>query len=386
MWRIMAKFKSFYDTLNEGGNVRLPTGEEAQKLDLSKLNEVDFEIIKQSLLNSFKEMNVAFSKQTGKPFWKDFNSLTKNAKVFSGSTRTFFTKPFKEFSQFKKMVGDMDLQVPDEKMPELKTFLEKSKGKKFGEWTWKGFTSSGSQFNGLLEAPDAWKEIIKFIQIDFEGTPYENDEPTEFATFGHYSSWSDIKKNVKGLFIKYLIRALTSSIKTGEMVIIGKRGNALKRAPIQSYYGFSVDKGVRLKIEPVLNDKGEIVLTDGLPTFTEIPTKNSTYEKSLDKIYSILFGHTPNPTQKKALFSFVNTLQLMKINLDKKKIDEVHDRFVELLWDKGAQGIERNDPEGDRDIKMSAYNEFLNAFPAYRSKQKTTSKIIEDYYKKYRMT
>ena len=88
----------------------------------------------------------------------------------------------------------MDLQVPEPYLPELGDVLTKLKGKKVGNFKWRGHQRSGSQFNGILETSKKWHNIVKYIQVDFEGTPFANEQPTEFATFGHYSSWTDIEK------------------------------------------------------------------------------------------------------------------------------------------------------------------------------------------------
>lgn len=382
------RFKQFY--LIEGGNVRVPDPDsdkgyiEAEKLDLTKLTDKDFEYIKIALINCFKEFNKAFKDEYGEPFWKNEDKLIKSAIVFSGSTRPLFSKHFKDYTEFKKSVGDLDLQIPEELMTKMKTFLEKNKNKTFGEFKFKGFTAAGTQLNGLLEFPENWKQIINHIQIDFEGTPFKNGLPTEFATLGHYSSWQDISHGVKGLFAKYLLRALVSSIKTEKVTIVGKTGKPLSREPIQSFLGFSVDKGVRVKIKPVLDDKGEIKITNGLPTYIETPTSDSTYEQDLSKIYSLVFGEMPSEKEKTSLYSFIRLLDEMKKKLSPDKIEEVFNRFAELLWAPGAQGIERNDPEGDKEIKSAAYKAFVDKFPEL--KKIKVQDMIDKYTKTYRMT
>ena len=86
------------------------------------------------------------------------------------------------------------------------------------------------------------------------------------------------------------------------------------------------------------------------------------------------------------MFSFIRTLQLIKKYVSNDKIEEVHDQFVRLMWGRGSQGIERNNPKADRDIKMSAYNELIGVFPFLKSKEKVVGNIIEEYYSNYKMS
>jgi len=386
------RFKQLFENrkigniITEGGNVRLTTGEEAAKIDLTKADSKVFDELKKGLLKSFEDINNKFDKQYGYPLWSDFKGLVKSGKIFSGSTRAFFTKPFETFAKFKPLVGDMDVQVSEESMKDLKEFLDNNIGKKFGDYTWKGYTHNGMQYNGLLQPPKELQYLSNYIQLDFEGTEFADQTPTEFATFGHYSSWEDITKNVKGLFIKYLMRALSSGIKKDKIAIVGKSGKRLKRADLQSFYGFSVDKGFRLKIEPVLDEDGNLVITDGLPTYKEIPSKTAKYKTDLSEIFSIIFGVIPTEKEKKDMFSFVRALKLIKKYVSNEKIEEVHDQFVRLLWGKGSQGIERNNPTADKDIKMSAYNELIEAFPFLKSKENKVAEYIEEYYSNYKMS
>ena len=380
------RFKDYYQLLNEGGNVRI-RGQQAQKIPMEKLDDKKFKKLKEELMLSFKAMNDGFKKVTKKPLWIDFKKLVASSLIFSGSTRTFFQKDLKTFAKFKKKVGDMDLQIPEPYLSELGDVLNKWKGKKLGNFKWFGHQRSGTQFNGILETTKEWHPIVRYIQIDFEGTPFANEQPTEFATFGHFSSWTDITKNVKGLFNKFLFRALTSSIKSEEMFVVSaKTGKPLQRDKKQSMLGFSVDKGLRDRFEPVLDDKGKIVKTDGLPTYKELPSKGAKFVTDIGKIFELIFGRVPKGSERTDIRSFVKTLKIMKKTFDAKRVESVFFRFIKLLWGKGAQGIERINPQEDKKIKMSAYNEFLKAFPNLKTHEKEIQKDIEEYYKKYRMT
>ena len=385
----MSFMKAYTQVLTEGGNVEVD-GKQAVKLDMSKISADDFKEFKGLFIKALIDINKKYEKMHGNPLWKDVKSLAANGKIFSGSTRAFFTKDYETFKKFKPLVGDMDVQVPEPKMKLLRDLLDANKGKKFGAFTWKGFEHNGLQYNGILVPPAKFLDASDAVQLDFEGTPFGDDEiPTEFAEFGHYSSWTDIKANVKGLFIKYLMRCLTSAIKREKIAIVsktGKRTAKSKRADLQSFYSFSVDRGFRLKLEPVLDDNDNIVMTDGLPTYKEVPTKDADYKQDLDQIFSILFGKMPTPIEKRSMFSFIKTLDLMNDNLSKKQIEDAHDTFVGLLWGKGMQGIERNNPAADAEIKNAAYDQLVNKFSYLKGKEKQVKQMYDEYYKKYRMT
>ena len=393
------KFREFYENFNIdlgdklyltcGGNVVLPDGTAAEKIDITKFNEKLFEEFKTDLLKSFEDINKKYEKFSKTPLWVDFKKLTSNGKIFSGSTRSFFTKPLAEFVKFKKSVGDMDIQVPESCMPKLKEFLVSHTKKMFGVFEFSGFTNNGTQYNGLLKAPEKYSMFSKFIQIDFEGTPYEGNEPTEFATFGHYSSWTDIENGIKGLFIKYLMRSISAGIKKEKVQLVSmKTRKPVKTEPLENFFGFSVDKGFREKLLPNLDDDGNIIYINNLPSYYEVPPKDAKYEQSLENIFEILFGKVPTQQEKQMMFSFVKTLSLMQQywNNNHTKIEAIFDDFINLLWGPSAQGIERNNPIADNEIKTVAYNAFVMSFGFLKSKEPKVANMKNNFYKNYKMT
>lgn len=389
------RFKDYYTNeklLMEGGNVRID-GQQAQKIPMEKVDEKQFKKLKEELMLSFKGFNDAFKRKTKKPLWVDFKKLVSSSLIFSGSTRAFFQKPLKTFAKFKKQVGDMDLQIPEPYLKDMYDVLDKLKGKKVGNFKWFGHQRSGNQINGILETTKEWWPIVKYIQVDFEGTEFASDEPTEFATFGHFSSWTDITKNVKGLFVKYLFRSLVGAIDTQEFEVVTSKGTLSKAKQFtdkkkHGMLGFSVDKGLRAKFRPFLDEKGKIVKTNGLPTFQEIKKGDPDWKFTTDlgKIFELVFHRVPKGSERTDIRSFIKTLKIMKKYLKVQKIEEIFFKFIHLLWGRGQQGIERNNPQADKSIKMSAYKEFLKAFPYLKKNEKEVQKMIEDYYKSYRMT
>jgi hypothetical protein len=79
----------------------------------------------------------------------------------------------------------------------------------------------GLQINAVFDM--TFKEYGNvFPQVDFEASEYEMQDdsltgkqkfyPTEWAKFSHNSHWEDIQAGIKGVFHKYLLRAITSTL------------------------------------------------------------------------------------------------------------------------------------------------------------------------------
>lgn len=369
-----------------GGNVVLPSGEAAQKVNIKTVGRT--KLIKM-LTFTIKDFNTQYEEFFKQPLWKDIDKLIKKGLIFSGSTRSLFNTEISdiEFQKYKPKIGDIDLQLPSDKIKNVAKFLKTKIGKKIGEFKYLGEGgNSFSQINGIFETPKEMWDKVRFLQIDFEPTHFQNDEPNEFSIFGHYSSFTDIKNNIKGLFSKYLWRVLISKERMGDIVVLSKRGKPSKSIKFinPGRRAFSVDKGVRLKFEPILDDQGKTVITNGKPTYKETTTENKNYHQNLELFFSIAFGKLPKENERKNMFSFVRTLFLMKKYLSDSEIEEVFINFIELLWGKGGQVIERDNYLADKEIKLSAYNKFLEVFSFLKSldvKTKAEDKIKFFYYK-----
>ena len=108
--------------------------------------------------------------------------------------------------------------------------------------------------------------------------------------------------------------------------------------------------------------------------------------RTLVKYLKLVFERKPKGSERKDIRSFVKTLKLIKKYKDPKRFDSIFFRFVNLLWKPNSQGIERNNPNADKDIKMAAYNEFIKTIPEMKKHNTEVQKMIEEYYKKYKMT
>lgn len=375
----MKRFKKF---LLEGGNVVLRSGESAQKIPVEKIDRTE---IQNMLIDTLKKFSIAFGKKYDRPIWQEFNHLFKNDMIFSGSSRLFFSKRISddEFKTHKKLVGDIDTMYDKNISQNLLEFCMKSEGKKFGDMRFVGAGGTSIiQINVLFELPEKFWDKIRFVQVDFEPVEYENNQPNEFSLFSHYSSWSDMKEGIKGVFVKYLYRSIFHNLeKIQNYVIITKTGKVSNSKIFEndlSLWKFSVDKGVRIGYEPII-ENGVHKIINGKKAYREIDTKNSTYEQSMNTIFQLAFDIPPNKQDLKKMGSFLGVLEIL--SKTKKNIEEIFEDYINLLWGSGAQNLERNNDKIDFENKLSSYSAFLKKFPEMKKFHKKCEDLIEKYYK-----
>lgn len=370
-----------------GGNVKLPTGERAEKIVIEKMNSGIFAAYKNDLYIMLNHLNNKFESTIGKKIWIEFDELYKSADLFSGSTRLMFSKPFSQFALYKKTVGDIDIQVPNETMNDLKAFLESNKNSKFGQLRYVGFTNTGMQLNCLFEADPKFKMFSKYIQVDFEGTEFVDNKPTLFSSFGHYSSWTDLKAGIKGFANKYLIRSLIANISKTEAVIVSsKTGKPIKSKPYENIFGFSVDKGLREKIKPNVDKSNNYIMIDGKLSYLKIEPKDAVYETDISKIFETIFCAEPTAHEKYSLFSFIKTLRLMNMYCADSICEATFEDFIELLWAPGAQRLDRDNPSADDEVKTIAYNEFVECFPFLKKHHSKVKNLKSNFYLSYKIS
>lgn len=386
--RVTFKFDNFY-YLTEGGNVKVK-GQSAHKIPMDQISAKQFDELKKEISDALKALNAAFQTKYKKPLFPNIDANIENGKLFSGSTRPFFTMTYDDYKKHKKYVGDMDLQYPEELEKELGEFLAANEGKKFGKMTYFGEGgASPTQYNTIFKSTVA-PDLVENIQMDFEPTQWETGTPTEFATFAHYSDWEDIKANVKGAFSKLLMRALVSSKeRLGDIAVMTPTGKISKSTKFEdpAMRKFSVDKGMRVAFEPVLDAKGNIQKTEeGKPIYKEIDTKKSTYSRDLGDIFAFIFGQVPKGNEKQIMHSFVGLLKLMEKYLDKDTIKMIFSSFLRIIWEKG-QEIEVTDQfnkegiqEKDFEVKKAAYDQFIKVFPYLKMKDEALKNFVMPFY------
>ena len=358
--------------LSEGGNLELDNPNDpsaryqADEIDLKVHNRTFMVGLLDKLLH---DINVAFYKQNKKPLWNP--QLLQSKEFLGGSSLHFFdTKGIsdKEFAKHKPKVGDIDTQCDKELEPEVEKFLTAYDHKQIGDTTLLGFSRGSEQYNALFQFQDP---PIK-IQIDFEFGKYDEktDMPDEWYRFSHSSEWNDIQAGIKGVFHKYIYRALTSahgSIK--HQVDVKKTKTNIKPNVADNDLSFAVASGqgggLSHKYEPYIHTDpttGEKKTHDqGVPYKRLIPSGERKYIQKLDQQFFFFFGAKPEGNDSQLQKSFLGTLDLInKYITDQTAKENVFRAFLKLCFEPGVgQMITKNDPERDQEIKFAAIDNFI---------------------------
>ncbi len=354
--------------LIEGGNVssKSPGWQgaadvEADEIDL-KLHDREFMI--GQLKTLLTAQNESFKEAYGRHIWNP--KLLASGKMFSGSSLQFFdvksinTQDF--MNKLKKVkVGDIDTQIDQSIGEEVTNWLKSIIGKKIGNGTFLGFNSSLSSL-WLLDDPPVR------VQVDYELGPYdpETNEPTEWFAYSHSSHYDDMAAGIKGVFHKYINRAMTHAQSSTKYVArVLKKSVKISDQPVtDSDYSFAVSSaqggGMSVKYKPYIDPAtGQPMEKDGIPVMQLLEPKDRDYIQNLDQQFQINYGRNRTAADKKLQGSFVGTLQLMNKSFTPEQNENVARAFLDILFAPGAQMINAGDPERDRDNKMAAVDAML---------------------------
>jgi hypothetical protein len=197
----MLKFSRFVKTINEGGNVKIKTS--TGEVSAGPITVGHRPTIQSHVSSALSAIHDSFHKATGKHLFGAGQKALKTGSAYSGSTKHLMNKsiPDKEFTQHKKTVGDIDVQIPKEHAAALHAHLQP--GMKFGNHTVLGTAKHGSEMSAVMKHEPSGEHH----QIDFEHTDYKDNEPTKAEQFSHSSDWGDTKAGIKGMHHKMLINA-----------------------------------------------------------------------------------------------------------------------------------------------------------------------------------
>jgi len=204
----MLSFKQFI--LIEGGNIKA-NGHAAEPLEvpLGKRAAVQKDVhgVAKAVADSFKK-----SHGEGHDLFGKNHKALETGTAYAGSTNHLMDKKISDHDFHHGMTkpghahpkpGDIDLKVPEEHLDKLHAHLEKHTGKKFGAYTLLGVKKGAGQRHAIMQHN---KTKAKH-QIDFEGSHYEDDEPSKGDQFSHSSNWEDRKAGIKGAHHKILMNA-----------------------------------------------------------------------------------------------------------------------------------------------------------------------------------
>ena len=385
----------------EGGNasvVNRETGEETARAEKINVKEIGRDKFRKDLIKVFEAINKNYEEEYGEPIWHDFSVIT-SGEAFNGSSAHLFNPKISsaDYVKHKGMTGDIDVTVPKEKLKNIFQLFAKHENQDItNEYHYLGQNKVefyGHQVNSVFRL----KKPKTNVQIDFEGVDYnENHKPTEFSRFGHNSDWKDVEQGLKGLAHKYLIINLARSLSVMKDVVVltptspSEPPDKVKVSSAASQLAptniaFSVDRGVREKYAPAVDSKGNQVFVDGKPAFRLLATKDSKYHRNIDVIYTMIFKKKPKPDDMKKFQSFVGIIDLLKkYKTDEELIRNTFKLMLKDLFGRGAQGHERGNPEGDKEIKMKIVDIMVNKFPYLKQILNGYEDTIKTYYQNYK--
>ena len=380
-------FKKQSQYLYEGGNLSIGD-KKADEIDLKVHNRTYMVGLLDKLLN---DIDGAFKARNKTPMWSP--ELLKSKQFLGGSSLHFFnTKGIsdEEFVKNKPKVGDIDTQIDKNLEGQVEEFLNSITNKKIGDAVFLGFSRGNEQFNGLFEFENP---PVK-IQIDFEFGKYnpETNTPDDWYRFSHSSDWEDVKAGIKGVFHKYIYRALAKAAPSEKYIAklagAGKNRKMTVTGPTSdSNFSFAVASsqggGARAKYKPYIDpETGEPKEINGIPVMEPLSPKDSEYIQDLSKQFELFFGTSPNGDDSQLQQSFLGTLDLINKYLDTNAKQTAVTEFLDIVFEPGAQMITANDPVRDREIKFAAVDAMLEKLKlgAMRTKAIQMAKAYEDDY------
>jgi hypothetical protein len=366
--KLFEMFRTKKTAIVEGGNVSSQSpgwqgaaDQEAEEIDL-KIHDRDHMV--GQLRTLLAAQNESFKAAYGKYIWEP--KLLNSGKMFSGSSLQFFDVKGVNTQDFlnklkKTKVGDIDTQINQDMGEEVTAWLKSIIGKKIGNGTFLGFNSSLSSI-WLLDDPQVR------IQVDYELGPYDakTKSPTEWFAYSHSSHYDDMAAGIKGVFHKYINRALTHAQSSEKYVArVLKKGVKISPEPVtDSDYSFAVSSaqggGMSIKYKPYIDPAtGQSMEKDGIPVMQLLEPKDRDYIQNLDQQFQMTYGRKRGAADKNLQGSFVGTLQLMNKSFGPEQIESVARAFLDILFGSGAQMITKDDPERDRDTKFAAVDAML---------------------------
>jgi len=364
----------------EGGNLSINNKYFADEIKLQYLDQKSSTKFVNDFENLLRDINKIYKSVYNETLWDQLETLLRTNKMYAGSAKIFieFVKAGKLdlFVQYKKTVGDIDVQFNEEHSLKLRELFHGSKEtplsnntapKKIGEFAFIGEGGTGAiQMNTLFAynfGLDMKTGIKKenaptYVQIDFEPVAFERGIPTKFSQFAHSADYNDIQNSIKGVFHKYLLQSLldASNQIVADIKLYTTTGKPSTRKGTKlTVYSFSVERGFRERFVPALTEpEGDVILKNkeekqvyfdvkseqrsalkdsgfitinqksqlffdlvGVPdpvNHTQIPIniESLKYSKDLDALFRLMFGVEPDNTDRENFNSFIGLLQLIK--------------------------------------------------------------------------
>jgi len=379
----------------EGGNLELPNPEDPTKPH--QADEINLKVHNRTymvgLLNKMlHDISAVFQAKYKKSLWSA--NLLQSREFLSGSSLHFFNTNSisdEEFAKHKPKVGDIDTQVDAKLEAEVDEFLTAMTGKQIGDTTLLGFSRGTAQFNALFQFQDPPMKI----QVDFEFGGYgeETNTPDDWFKFSHSSDWNDITAGIKGVFHKYLYRALAAggSVQQAYVAKMQDRGKAramvINPEPqMVSMLSFAVSSkqggGMSRKYVPYTDPETGESSRNGLPIVIEVDPKERTYIQNLSEQFEMIFGRKPEGNDSQLQQSFIGTLDLINKYIDPDRKPGIVQDFLDICFEIGGQMITKDDPTRDAQTKFAAIDVMLEklGMGSMRAQAIAQAKAYEDDY------
>lgn len=342
--------------------------------------------------NEFKENLVATLMKLNNEIhylWPNPTPLVSGL-MFSGSAANFFQVPTEEFLKHKTHLGDIDVMIPHQNLGTLFSTLALMEGCSVGSFVYVGQnrpTLHGSQISSIWFHKD-----YGFVQIDFEGVRFPNDQPDAFARFAHSSPWVDVKLGLKGVAHKYLLMVLAwVMVPVHNVVVLTDKSpiwppDKVRRKTLHQpprAMSFSVDKGLRWRLQIQKHNGVPVRLADGT-AFKEIPTKDSKYITDPEQIFIKLFQLKPMDGDVERMGSFIGLIELCKLHLAPYQVREVFDQLCRYKLFGPGQALSRDAAADDREIKTRIIETLMKEFPFLQNSKTSVSDLMTEYYASYK--
>ena len=410
----MKKFENFF-YLAEGGNLSIDNKYFADDINLDYISADQAKKFIEDLENLLREINKIYLQEYGTPLWEQLEVLLRTNKIYSGSSRIFveFVKEgkFDIFAQYKKLVGDIDLQFCEEFSKQFEQLFLNKDSKlsninaptEIGQFIFFGEGGTGViqknclfgyKFGIDMDTGEENDEKITNIQIDFEPVSFERGIPTKFSQFSHSASFEDIQDGIKGVFHKFLIQSIldvSNEILVDTSLYTLKSGKETTRKNIKkTLYSFSVDKGFRDRYSPAAsapnsdivlkNNKGALVYFDIKPTEKEALKKDDyivPVKKGSD-LFRDLEGITlANPSSLPTEDKKGNSIRYVFINPDSLKYSEDLDVLFTLMFGE--------EPDENDRKNFHSFTGLLNILKKYQGRSSASNienKIYSNFLEK----
>ena len=390
----MKKFDNFF-YLTEGGNLSIDNKYFADDINLDYVSQDKAKKFIEDLENLFRDINKIYLQAYGEPLWEQLEVLLRTNKIYSGSSKIFveFVKEGKYdiFAQYKKLVGDIDIQFNEEFSKQFEALFTDQSSKlcnenaptPIGKFIFYGEGGTGAiqknclfgyNFGVDMDSGKEDEKKITFIQIDFEPVSFERGIPTKFSQFSHSASFEDIQDGIKGVFHKFLTQTIldVSNQILVDFKLYTLKGKVVTRKGTKNTLkSFSVDRGFRDRYTPVVtapnskevlkNNRGEYVYFDIKPN-DKSQLREQDYKVGIlegSNLYNDLVGLNLETvedakTNKKVIY--------LDVNPDSLNYSQDLDVLFTLMF-----GEEPDD--GDRK-DFSSFTGLLNLLKKYQGKSK----------------